>query len=231
MSLSLLIIDFFFETNPKSRPQSLHNCHFDGRVEGFEQSHVAISTCEGIHGFVIFNNIAKFSIHTLEDFQSLLLVSEHPLFDPAFMFYDTGRSIYSSLIHLASVPKPKLKSTPETNEINYANIFVTEKKGLTKHRYYDLTLVLSKTEPALNSIYAEHYIADIGNMLQLFYKFANFFGFNFRLLEIRYLHENDILSSTSVNFKSIDNLFSFSNMWNNESMNLNNSMEYQMHPK
>ncbi|KAJ1501879.1 hypothetical protein HMI54_007993 [Coelomomyces lativittatus] len=54
------------------------------------------------------------------------------------------------------------------------------------YKYFDLTLALGRMEHGFNHEYAEHYIADIGNMLQLYFKYSHFKKFQFQLFVTSY---------------------------------------------
>ncbi|KAJ1496578.1 hypothetical protein HMI55_005973, partial [Coelomomyces lativittatus] len=71
---------------------------------------------------------------------------------------------------------------PETDDLVKLDIPASEENEecsylanspLLIHRtYYDFTFALGHMEYGFNPDYAEHFIADIGNMLQLFFKYG-----------------------------------------------------------
>ncbi|KAJ1497522.1 hypothetical protein HMI56_005576 [Coelomomyces lativittatus] len=67
--------------------------------------------------------------------------------------------------------------------------------------YFDLTLALGYMNYGLKDEYIEHYIADIGNMLQLFYKYGNVMDTNFQLYAAFYVSSTHPLTSITLDYE------------------------------
>ncbi|KAJ1497486.1 hypothetical protein HMI54_013603 [Coelomomyces lativittatus] len=92
--------------------------------------------------------------------------------------------------------KLDIPAAEENEECSYL-----ENSLLLIHRtYYDFTFALGHMEYGFNPDYAEHFIADIGNMLQLFFKYGRINEINFRLLATYYVSSNSELTTTNLEY-------------------------------
>ncbi|KAJ1499190.1 hypothetical protein HMI54_008345 [Coelomomyces lativittatus] len=78
-----------------------------------------------------------------------------------------------------------------TSKKTTGNVKTNLKKRQTyRNRYYDLALTLGKIKEINNPRHAEQYLADLVNMLQVYYKRHSFNGYSFRLSGTYYLEKH-----------------------------------------
>ncbi|KAJ1497484.1 hypothetical protein HMI55_005465 [Coelomomyces lativittatus] len=140
----------------------------------------------------VLNEYAKFSFHTLEKNRDVIMVVENQFqFSLPIDLQSVIKNVnYKSLLDLRIL-----------NEVGSHDCFVWDNAKLPfSIRYYDLTLALSHMDFGLKPEYAEQYIADIGNMLQMYFKYADLNSINFRLFATAYLSPGNKLSMVNFNY-------------------------------
>ncbi|KAJ1506771.1 hypothetical protein HMI55_001040 [Coelomomyces lativittatus] len=178
------------------RSKAIQNCHYHGKVHGVDNGFVALSTCDGLNGMAIFNKFAKLSFHTLKN-GSVIFVVEND--------YSTGMwtLLTENKIDQNLNSNPLLNVDIPAPDKNQACSIWENAKLSFDRKYYDITFALGYMEYGFNPDYAEHYIADTGNMLQLFFKYGNLKNFNFRLLATYYVSSTNILTTTNLNYAEV----------------------------
>ncbi|KAJ1498294.1 hypothetical protein HMI56_005067 [Coelomomyces lativittatus] len=115
--------------------------------------------------------------------------------------------MWTSLAENTIVPNFKLTSflnvdipVPDENKTcsSFKNVIL-----LFDRTFYDITFALGHMGYGFNPDYAEHYIADTGNMLPSFFKYGNFKNFNFRLLATYYVSSMNILTTTNLKYRVV----------------------------
>ncbi|KAJ1510711.1 hypothetical protein HMI54_001381 [Coelomomyces lativittatus] len=194
----------------------------------------------------VFNRVSRLSFHTMKKNGAVIFVVEH----------DYSRGMFGEF------PEKKVFGDEDVEKLTYVDIpdsvenqecsrWEHSKHGFQRN-YYDLTLALGHMGEKWNSIYAEHYIADIGNMLQMFFKYVAIKEINFRLFATYYVSPKSKLMTTTYNYteadlvieknptlkvgiamfeKSKDFSLAILKLWKSEYKNFPSSLQNKLHPK
>uniref|UniRef100_A0A673LY82 Disintegrin and metalloproteinase domain-containing protein 9-like n=1 Tax=Sinocyclocheilus rhinocerous TaxID=307959 RepID=A0A673LY82_9TELE len=147
----------------KAHTETLENCHYQGHVEGYEDSLVALSTCEGLRGIILIDN-NSYGLEPILHSKA----NEHLL----FLLKDSQTEPF--VCGLAN----ETSSSEDHSHSADMSMFLRKKRNLPQTKYVELVLVVDN----LRFVFKNHDITAVRNeMVQL----ANLLDTYYKQLNIR----------------------------------------------
>ncbi|XP_054625073.1 disintegrin and metalloproteinase domain-containing protein 9 isoform X1 [Dunckerocampus dactyliophorus] len=154
---------FVADNRTATHPRHVH-CYYHGEVEGYENSVVALSTCYGLRGVILFAN-ESYGIEPLPHSAT----HEHLLY--RLIDFQTG-PVFCGVLHEAT----ETQSHEPFEAVDYMSALLRKKRNLPQTRYVELVLVVDNLRYQFrqrNETAIREEMVEMANLLDGYYRQLN----------------------------------------------------------